>query len=309
MAGVVVATVKIVGPDGITKNYDLRDGESLRMGRMEGVEIRLDDASVSRTHAMLSASPSGVVVSDLTSTNGTYVNGVQVKYPVDLQPSDIVDVGPFKVSVMISGSDAVNSTTVAGRTMTAQLKPTQTVVLVARVRNYKVIRENLSEEEMNKTWTWWRSLVEKHVTASGGRIDKVLDECILAVWYGIDGAKVSTEAIKVAQAIDLATRQYSVAGDWKYHDRFPLTCSLALNSGMALTGSVGGANGNREFAVLGDTINVAFRVAELTEALAQSVFISEDVALRLTSAIRTQSVGAVTSKDTNESVNVFAVQL
>jgi class 3 adenylate cyclase len=78
---------------------------------------------------------------------------------------------------------------------------------------------------------------------------------------------------------------------------------------MALTGSVGGATGSREFAVLGDTINVAFRVAELTEALSQSVFISEDVALRLTSAIRTQSVGAVTSKDTDESVNVFAVQL
>ena len=139
MLGVVVATVKVVAPDGATKNFDLRDGESVRMGRMEGVEIRLDDASVSRTHAMLSASPSGVVVSDLTSTNGTYVNGALVKYPVDLQPSDIVDVGPFKVSVMISGTDAVNATTVAGRTMTAQLKPTQTVVLVARLRNFKAL--------------------------------------------------------------------------------------------------------------------------------------------------------------------------
>lgn len=309
MAGNIVAKVSVRGANGSDSSYDLKDGDSLRIGRVDGADIKLDDASVSRTHAMLSASASGVVVSDLGSTNGTYVNGKELTFPVDLQPSDIVDVGPFKISVQVSGADVASATSASGRTMTAQLKPTQTVVLVARLRNALLLRRAITEPEYQQTWAWWRSIVEKQVTATGGRIDKVLDSCIVAVWYGLNGEKISSDAIKASQGIDLTTRQYSVAGGWSYHDTFPLTCSLAINSGMALTGSVGGANGNREFAVLGDTVNVAFRVAELTEALAQSVFISEEVAQSLSSSIRTQPVGVVRNEDTNSEVSVLAVQL
>ena len=309
MTGNIVAKVSVRAANGSESSYELRDGESLRVGRVEGADIRLNDPSVSRTHAMLSASASGVVVSDVGSTNGTYVNGREIKYPVDLQPSDIVDAGPFKISVQVSGADVASATSLSGRTMTAQLKPTQTVVLVARLRNVPLIKQTITEPEYQRTWNWWRGVVEKQVMDTGGRIDKVLDSCIVAVWYGLDGAKISADAIKASQGIDLTTRKYSVAGGWSHHDTLPLTCSLAINTGMALTGSVGGATGNREFAVLGDTINVAFRVAELTEALAQSVFISEEVAAGLSSAIRTQPVGAVRNEDTNSEVNVLAVQL
>ena len=309
MSRSIVATVKVTLPDGTVRVTELRDGDSARAGRMEGADIRLEDVSVSRAHAMFSASTSGVVVSDLSSTNGTYVNGKAVTVPVDLQASDVVDIGPFKLSVMISGAEAANATTVSGRTMTAQLRPTQTVVLVARLRGFRGMKATLPQAEVDALWTRWRDLVCKVVEGSAGKIDKILDECILAVWYGVDGTKVSADAVRAAQQIDLLTRQYSVGGVWEHHDRFPLICSLALNAGLALMGSVGGKTGSREFAVLGDTVNVAFKLAEVTEALAQSVFISQDIAQQLVNSVRMQQVAVVPGEGEADSVEVFAVQI
>jgi class 3 adenylate cyclase len=309
MSSRVVASVKVLFPDGSSKIFDIRDGDSLRLGRTTGTDIQLDDPAVSRAHAVLSGSSSGVVVSDLSSTNGTYLNGAPISRPVDLQNSDIVDIGPFKISVLVSGAEMANATTVPGRTMTAQLRPTQTVVLVARLRAFRRIKESLSELEITALWELWRQLVARAVQSSGGLVDKVLDECIVAVWYGLDGLKTSSDAVRAAQQIDLVTRQHSVAGGWKHHDRFPLTCSLVLNSGLALMGGVSGKTGAREFAVLGDTVNVAFRVAELTEALSQSVFISEDLAKTLDKVVRTIQVDAVTHSRDGALVQVFAVQL
>jgi len=67
--------------------------------------------------------------------------------------------------------------------------------------------------------------------------------------------------------------------------------------------------GSREFAVLGDTVNVAFKLAEVTEALAQSVFISQDIAQQLVNTIRMQQVAVVPGEGEADPVEVFAVQI
>jgi HD-GYP domain-containing protein (c-di-GMP phosphodiesterase class II) len=51
----------------------------LRVGRLESLEIALDDTSVSRNHAVIRISDRGWHVQDLDSTNGTFVNGRRLK--------------------------------------------------------------------------------------------------------------------------------------------------------------------------------------------------------------------------------------
>lgn len=50
----------------------------LEVGRVEGAAIVIPDVSVSRTHAVLTVEPGSVIVEDLSSSNGTFVNGVKV---------------------------------------------------------------------------------------------------------------------------------------------------------------------------------------------------------------------------------------
>ena len=65
-------------------------------GRHQASEIFLDDISVSRKHATFTRTRQGVVVKDLGSLNGTYVNRDLVDECL-LRPGDEVQLGKFRL--------------------------------------------------------------------------------------------------------------------------------------------------------------------------------------------------------------------
>jgi HD-GYP domain-containing protein (c-di-GMP phosphodiesterase class II) len=73
----------------------------LRAGRLETLEIVLDDTTVSRRHAEIRATPKGWELRDLESTNGTFLNGIRIEPGVvrRLRPRDIVQFG--KVTLLV----------------------------------------------------------------------------------------------------------------------------------------------------------------------------------------------------------------
>jgi putative nucleotidyltransferase with HDIG domain len=77
----------------------------LRAGRLGSLEIVLDDTSVSRRHAELRyQSPTGWMVRDLESTNGTYINAVRIgaaEKPV--KTKDVIQFG--KVALLVEATE------------------------------------------------------------------------------------------------------------------------------------------------------------------------------------------------------------
>jgi pSer/pThr/pTyr-binding forkhead associated (FHA) protein len=63
------------------------------IGRDSSADVVLDDGQISRRHARVTPSNGGVVVEDLESTNGTFVNHDEVQAPVELRPGDELLVG------------------------------------------------------------------------------------------------------------------------------------------------------------------------------------------------------------------------
>lgn len=64
----------------------------MAIGRQDG-DLVLEDPEVSRRHAVLRRSGGSVVVEDLESTNGTFVNGERIRSPREVLPGDQVRVG------------------------------------------------------------------------------------------------------------------------------------------------------------------------------------------------------------------------
>lgn len=64
------------------------------LGRARGVTVRLPSAEVSRQHCCLKVRDGFVVVEDLHSSNGTFLNGRPVKGPEAVRPGDSLRVGP-----------------------------------------------------------------------------------------------------------------------------------------------------------------------------------------------------------------------
>jgi DNA-binding NtrC family response regulator len=70
--------LEVVDTGGKARLIDLSCGQTLRVGQHPKSDLVLKDALVSRAHAELRAEPQGLRVVDLSSTNGTFVQGVRV---------------------------------------------------------------------------------------------------------------------------------------------------------------------------------------------------------------------------------------
>ena len=71
--------------------YDLSDGALL--GRGDQADIVLEDSFASSRHARLVPHGDVIVLEDLGSTNGTYLNGEPLRGPQPLHPGDRIRIG------------------------------------------------------------------------------------------------------------------------------------------------------------------------------------------------------------------------
>jgi hypothetical protein len=71
--------------------YDLSEGALL--GRGDGADIRLEDTFASTRHARLVVQGDVIVLEDLGSTNGTYLNGEPLHGPQPLHAGDRIRIG------------------------------------------------------------------------------------------------------------------------------------------------------------------------------------------------------------------------
>lgn len=83
--------LEIVEGQGAGRQIDI-DG-AVDVGREPGLPVVLEDTQVSRRHARFSAAEGGIVVEDLGSSNGTFVNDQPISAPRLLSPGDDVRVG------------------------------------------------------------------------------------------------------------------------------------------------------------------------------------------------------------------------
>jgi putative nucleotidyltransferase with HDIG domain len=93
-------SIRLRGMNGALKGRAWESTELLRVGRLEALEIVLDESSVSRHHAEVRATDRGWRVRDLGSTNGTRLNGVRLgsgQWP--LRVRDLLQFGEVAVLV------------------------------------------------------------------------------------------------------------------------------------------------------------------------------------------------------------------
>ncbi len=83
------------GPQKLGEEFDLTTGSSKVMGRGSLCDIQLLSYGVSKQHCKLTALPGGKLeVEDLGSSNGTFVNGVQVQRHI-VRPGDSIGLSDF----------------------------------------------------------------------------------------------------------------------------------------------------------------------------------------------------------------------
>ncbi len=84
------------------------EGRTVTVGRTQGCDIVLErDTLVSRRHATLSPDENQYVLTDLGSSNGTFVNDVEISEPTPLQHGDRVLIGQHELLFLLDQPRAI----------------------------------------------------------------------------------------------------------------------------------------------------------------------------------------------------------
>jgi phage tail-like protein len=93
-------TLSIIDPQGDESRYPLE--ETTTLGRQPGNDIELTDQRVSRRHARIDCGSDGCTLTDLDSSNGTYIGPEKLppQTPSPLKPGAEVSIGPFSLRLI-----------------------------------------------------------------------------------------------------------------------------------------------------------------------------------------------------------------
>jgi pSer/pThr/pTyr-binding forkhead associated (FHA) protein len=81
----------------------LGEGEVV-IGRSSYCSLVLDQETLSRVHASLRVIDDGIELTDLGSSNGTFVNGVAISAPTRVRPGDDLRLGTVKIWVEVASA-------------------------------------------------------------------------------------------------------------------------------------------------------------------------------------------------------------
>jgi len=94
-------TLIIRDRSGAERPEQFEDNEVM-IGRVPGNNLVLRAGNVSRQHARIAANGSRLIVSDMGSSNGTYVNGRKIRQPTILRDGDEIWIGDFYLRVELT---------------------------------------------------------------------------------------------------------------------------------------------------------------------------------------------------------------
>lgn len=89
--------------------------DAVEIGRDLSVALPIDDELVSRRHARVEPHDGGVVVSDLESRNGTFLNGQEVQVPTRAQAGDQIGIGTSVIEIRTAADVAARPTSIRPR--------------------------------------------------------------------------------------------------------------------------------------------------------------------------------------------------
>ncbi len=85
--------LEVVAALGYEPGTQFEIAESATLGRSPSADVRIDDPYASSAHARIFPRGQFMYIEDMGSTNGTYLNGRQLRKPERLKVSDVVRIG------------------------------------------------------------------------------------------------------------------------------------------------------------------------------------------------------------------------
>lgn len=248
------------------------------VGRSIDNDLVLESNSVSRHHALITAEPDGYALSDLHSSNGTYVNRTPVTRPTLLHDDDEIKMGDAVLRYRCTRSAAADpSNSIPDRTRRIEdVRERACWLLLADVAGFSTLNTELGSKVALQRFQSWiaamRPLIERHA----GHINSYVGDAIFAWWP----ADQSTDPAQVRTAL-------AAIETWRPQSPVPFRI-------VAHHGSVLFTRSERGEELSGQEVNFVFRAEKVAKSFGADAMLSESAAQTLQIASRCTPLGAAT---------------
>jgi adenylate cyclase len=178
-------------------------------------------------------------------------------------------------------------------------------VLFADIRNFTSLAETLQPREtvdmLNEVFA---DLVEA-VSASDGVLDKFLGDAVMAV-YGAPLSAPRDPQNAVESAVNMMTMVGALNARRRERGREELRLGVGIATGDVVAGTIGSLK-RMDYTVIGDSVNLAARLQQLTKLYQVSVIICEDTAAALDGAVPLRELDMLRVRGRQQAEKVFQV--
>jgi len=308
---VKVAKIITSALNGTSQEFLLERGQALQIGRAEGNELKIVSAKVSRFHATIRSTDTGVVVQDLGSLNGTFLNGKLVGTTAELKSGDKVVVSGFEFLVELLEE---NQPSRNDETKPVELQAFTGSLLVSDIRGYTRLSEDLPAQELASVLRVWTEKVTTVVGLLDGVIDKFNGDSVLAYWLrpsnsedSSGDAELAEKCFAAAKRIESETISLESSVLWPFSPKYRWTVKSSIASGEVIFGNIGRGEA-RSFTVVGDTVNIVFRMNDLCTELAKDLLADETTAKLMESSQKFRFLQSVTLEGRREQVQIYSLR-
>ena len=196
------------------------------------------------------------------------------------------------------------ATLVAAGGVTSDAERREVTVLFADLRDFTRLAEGLDPRQVVVLLNRFHSAMVEVVFAHGGTLDKYLGDGLM-VYFGAPVAQPDQAARAVRCALGMQQTLATLNRQGGALASPSLRMGIGVHTGLAVVGDIG-AESRREFTVIGDAVNVAARLEQLTKQFELPVLVSASTVAATDGVMPFRLVDRVNLRGRAEAVEVYA---
>lgn len=245
------------------------------IGRSAECQVLMPDPRVSRRHAMIRKQDGGFHLFDLGSFNGSYLNGVRVTAARKLESGDLLNFADHEYVFNQDETEEVAQTLedLGGSTI-ALIRYAPVIILVSDIKGFTALSEKIPPDDLAQIIGGWYADCEEILAGHGATVDKFIGDCVLAYWTEVSPKTQKAALLAAKDLEDACSNIYNSRTDVFEGAGAEFGSGLALHVGKVAYGGMS----QGEFTLVGDPVNLTFRLEGMTRELDYSVLVSGDFA-------------------------------
>jgi adenylate cyclase len=180
-------------------------------------------------------------------------------------------------------------------------------ILFSDIRAYSAVTARSSPETLVAQLNEYFSAMVECVFENGGTLDKFIGDALMASWGSLESRGARQDAIaSVRAALSMQKRIRSLNQIWNQRGWPELRVGMAINHGEVVVGNVGSPQ-RMEFTVIGDAVNVSWKLQEMTKTTGTELIVSESVASLVADEFNLSPLGNAALDDSHQACEIFTI--